>query len=150
MTNQGSPRSTKEPARISGNVVIISGQWVNVGSISGAVVVSGSIIITGDAKVAVCSTDTPLLTGEEYTSNVHDAENYARIVGYAYCDNIGGVISVEQSMDSSNFDVKYAILSPDSRATTFNVTVVSKFVRVKYITSGDQSTFRLNSYLSAV
>lgn len=44
MTNYGSPRSTKEPARISGNVVIakVSGEVI---SVSGIVVIVSSVVI---------------------------------------------------------------------------------------------------------
>lgn len=44
MTNLGSPRSTKEPARISGNVVIakVSGEVI---SVSGIVIIVSSVVI---------------------------------------------------------------------------------------------------------
>jgi hypothetical protein len=98
MTNYGSPRSTKEPARISGNVVIakVSGEVI---SVSGIVVIVSSVVIhtevsgswvsvSGSTVIAKTSGEVSQISGQAITVS----GNWVNVSGATIIASISGQV----------------------------------------------------------
>jgi len=88
---------------------------------------------------------TTLASGQIYLSSSRDTSDFIRVVGSVFAENANGSLHIEQSMDSSNWDVRYSFDVADGVGRSFNINITNQFLRVKYINKeNQQSSFRLS------
>jgi len=94
----------------------------------------------------VAYTTTPLAANGEWVSSV-DSSVYARFIcGSVYADQ-AGTLYVEQSPDSSNWDVVDSFTVSGGSGVKFSVEKVAPYARVRYVNgSTAQTVFRLYVY----
>lgn len=113
----------------------------------GTILVSPGVLTT--KKVA--STSTPLAASATYTSNAATTFGYTSIRGFAFSDQASATngLSIQQSMDATNWDVKDEFTVSASTEKPFRVDVAAPYVRIVY-TNGltNQTSFRLYALLA--
>ena len=99
----------------------------------------GSLVLLG-------STVTPLGIGASWTSPVDSGLNTGRITGSVFADQ-SGTLYIEQSPDSSNWDVVDSYPISANTGIGFSVEKVAEYIRTRYVNGGvAQTVFRLFVY----
>lgn len=84
-----------------------------------------------------------------YDSGAQRTLLYDNITGTVFA-NQAGTLNVEQSFDGTNWDTNSSTAVSASTGTSFNVTVVAPWYRLRYVNGATpQTTFRLSARLAA-
>ena len=99
----------------------------------------GSLVFLG-------STVTPLGISASWTSPVDNGSNTGRICGSVFADQ-AGTLFIEQSPDSSNWDVVDSYTISANAGIGFSVEKVAEYIKVRYVNGRTaQTVFRLFVY----
>lgn len=88
---------------------------------------------------------TLLGNAETFTSPLRQSGTYDTITGTVYASS-AGTLNVEQSSDGTNWDKNDSTAVSATTGTSFNVTIVAPYWRLRYVNSATpQTVFRLHA-----
>lgn len=114
---------------------------------------SSQAITVANVESVLNSSAVALGSGSTFTGLAEDVKNYASITVVAFADQTSGTngLSIQQSIDGTNWDVTDTYTIAASTGKVYSVQPVARYFRVVYTNGGTiQGVFRLGSYLHSV